>query len=245
MERQLVQKTFTIDNTSFDCWMINIKHKFWFKAHDAAVFLDYKDPDQAIRKNVPLEARKQWDKFEPRLRDGVLLPPNWHPHTVFISEGGLYRLICKSTKPAVVKFEKWVFDEVLPTLRETGIYAMNQQVQFLTDQVQQLEERVAVMTVKDKTKHVFQLYRNVLEPNEYLFIRVQGRYLRKAMEAVDPEIYEMLLNEVNVPNSMNILNRLKEKLVKLHISFRATKNKLSVDADVLEMVENLLQEHLS
>ena len=245
MVEQLVQKQFALDNISFDCWMINIIHKFWFKAHGIAVFLDYKNPNQSIRKNIPSEARKQWGELEPALGELVPTPSNWKPHTILTSEGGLYRLICKSTKPVAVKFEKWVFDEVLRTLRQTGTYTMNQQIQFLTEQVQQLEERVAVMTVKDKTKHVFRLYRNVLEPNEYLFIRVQGRYLRKAMEAVDPEIYEMLLNEVNVPNSMNILNRLKEKLVKLHISFRATKNKLSVDADVLEMVENLLQEHLS
>ena len=56
------------DNISFDCWMIKIGYKFWFKAHDIAVFLDYKDPDQAIC--------KKWDEFDPRLADGALLPPN-------------------------------------------------------------------------------------------------------------------------------------------------------------------------
>ena len=39
MENQLVQKTFTIDDMSFDCWVIKIG-KFWFKAHDIAVFLE-------------------------------------------------------------------------------------------------------------------------------------------------------------------------------------------------------------
>ena len=84
MEGQLVQKTFTINNTSFDCWMINIKHKFLFKAHDAAVFIDYKNPDQAVRRHVLPEARKQWRELEPPRIQGALLPPNWKPHTVFI-----------------------------------------------------------------------------------------------------------------------------------------------------------------
>jgi hypothetical protein len=33
MEGQLVQKTFALDNIKFDCWVIKIGHKFWFKAH--------------------------------------------------------------------------------------------------------------------------------------------------------------------------------------------------------------------
>jgi len=249
MEGQLVQKTFTLDNIDLDCLVIKFGHKFWFKVHDIAVFLDYKDPDQAIRKNVPEEARKQWNELNPRLRDGDPIPSYWKPNTLLISEGCLYRLICRSTKPEAVNFEKWVFDEVLPTLRETGTYTINQQLQLLTERVQQLEilkvklqERVAVMTNSDETKHVFQLYRNLAEPNKYIFIRTQRKYLQQAMKAVNLEKYELLLNEVNVPNSMNILNRLKEKLVELHISFEASKNKLTVDANVLNMVRDLLQE---
>lgn len=44
----------------------------------------------------------------------------------FIGEGNLYRLITHSKLPAAVQFEKWVFDEVIPTLRRTGTYEMTQ-----------------------------------------------------------------------------------------------------------------------
>ena len=57
MEKQLVRKTFTIGETSYDCWVIKIGNKFWFNAHDIAVFLDYQDPKQAVR-NIPTEAQK-------------------------------------------------------------------------------------------------------------------------------------------------------------------------------------------
>ena len=40
----------------------------------------------------------------------------------FIPEGDLYRLITHSKLPSAEKFERWVFDEVLPTLRQTGQY---------------------------------------------------------------------------------------------------------------------------
>lgn len=41
----------------------------------------------------------------------------------FIPEGDLFRLIVKSKLPAAEKFERWVFDEVLPTIRKYGFYA--------------------------------------------------------------------------------------------------------------------------
>lgn len=38
----------------------------------------------------------------------------------FISEGNVYRLICRSNKPEAEQFENWVFDELLPTIRVDG-----------------------------------------------------------------------------------------------------------------------------
>jgi anti-repressor protein len=40
----------------------------------------------------------------------------------FIPEGDLYRLIIRSKLPAAERFERWVFDEVLPQIRQTGGY---------------------------------------------------------------------------------------------------------------------------
>jgi prophage antirepressor-like protein len=43
----------------------------------------------------------------------------------FISEGNVYRLITHSKLPDAERFEKWVFDEVLPEIRKTGSYSLN------------------------------------------------------------------------------------------------------------------------
>lgn len=40
----------------------------------------------------------------------------------FIPEGDLYRLITHSKLPSAEKFERWVFDEVLPAIRKNGMY---------------------------------------------------------------------------------------------------------------------------
>jgi prophage antirepressor-like protein len=41
----------------------------------------------------------------------------------FIPEGDLYRLIIRSNLPKAEQFERWVFDEVLPSIRKFGLYA--------------------------------------------------------------------------------------------------------------------------
>ena len=46
----------------------------------------------------------------------------------FITEGNLYRLIVRSKLPEAEKFESWVFDEILPTIRKTGGYVANDEV---------------------------------------------------------------------------------------------------------------------
>ena len=40
----------------------------------------------------------------------------------FIDEGNLYRLIVRSKLPSARRFEKWVMNEVLPTIKEKGLY---------------------------------------------------------------------------------------------------------------------------
>lgn len=41
-----------------------------------------------------------------------------------LSEPDVLRLIVSSTLPAAERFERWVFEEVLPTIRRTGSYSM-------------------------------------------------------------------------------------------------------------------------
>lgn len=39
----------------------------------------------------------------------------------FIPEGDVYRLIVHSKLPSAERFERWVFDEVLPSIRSMGL----------------------------------------------------------------------------------------------------------------------------
>lgn len=49
-------------------------------------------------------------------------------NTKFITEGDVYRLIAHSKLPSAEKFEHWVFDDVLPTIRKMGGYVANSEL---------------------------------------------------------------------------------------------------------------------
>ena len=66
-----------------------------------------------------------------------------------IPEGDVYRLIVKSQLPSAAKFETWVFDEVLPSIRKTGFVPKAKIVHELLEL-----ELKAVKEVSDKVEAV-------------------------------------------------------------------------------------------
>jgi len=91
--------------------ILMIGDKPHFPATECATLLGYKNPRKAI-----IDHCKGVTKRDSLSAGGV-------QERNFIPEGDLYRLIIRSKLPAAERFERWVFDEVLPTLRKYGAYA--------------------------------------------------------------------------------------------------------------------------
>ena len=87
--------------------------KVLFCGSDVAKALGYTNPNKAINDHC----RAITKRYTPI--SGKTQAIN------FIPEGDVYRLIARSKLPEAEKFEKWVFDEVLPTIRKTGGYINN------------------------------------------------------------------------------------------------------------------------
>lgn len=49
-----------------------------------------------------------------------------------VSEADAYRIVCGSRLPAARRFERWVFEEVLPSIRKTGRYDAPQSFEAMT-----------------------------------------------------------------------------------------------------------------
>lgn len=93
---------------------IEIDGKPYFCASDIAEALGYSNPRKAI-----LDHCKGVTKRDTPTNSGV-------QSVNYIPEGDIYRLIVRSKLPSAEKFESWVFDEVIPTIRQTGGYHLPQ-----------------------------------------------------------------------------------------------------------------------
>lgn len=104
----------TVSNNEFGKLDILVENgKEFFPANDCARILGYSNPKDAIGRHCRWVVKH--DLPHPQ-------NPNKKISINFIPEGDLWRLIIRSRLPAAQKFEKWLFDEVLPELRRTGGY---------------------------------------------------------------------------------------------------------------------------
>lgn len=55
--------------------------------------------------------------------EGVIIKQLGNTKSNFINEPNFYRVIFQSRKEEAVKFQNWVFNEVLPSIRKTGSYS--------------------------------------------------------------------------------------------------------------------------
>ncbi len=88
-------------------------NKFEFEATGVAKVLGYSNPHDAIQRHC---------KKDGVVKHEVIDNLGRKQEKNFINEGNLYRLITHSKLPSAEKFESWVFDEVLPSIRKTGGY---------------------------------------------------------------------------------------------------------------------------
>ena len=90
-----------------------IENEVWFVLIDICKILELSNPSSVIKRLDEDEVAK----FDLGSLSGI---------TNIINESGLYKVIFRSDKPQANQFTKWVTHDVLPSLRKTGIYSINQ-----------------------------------------------------------------------------------------------------------------------
>lgn len=84
--------------------------KYLFCGSDVAGALGYSNPRDALRRHCKGVVKRD------------TLTEGGPQQLSFIPEGDVYRLIVHSKLPSAERFERWVFDEVLPSIRKHGAY---------------------------------------------------------------------------------------------------------------------------
>lgn len=111
---------------------IEIDGKPFFAAADVATALGYSNTRDAVSRHC-----KGVVKCDIPTSSGI-------QNMSVIPEGDIYRLIIRSNLPSAEEFERWIFDEVIPSIRKTGGYNLPQTyadaLRALADQAEQAEK---------------------------------------------------------------------------------------------------------
>lgn len=111
--------TFTFPMTDQTVRVIMRDGEPWFVANDIAALLGYARPKDAVAAHCK----------RPKILKGgdseflTLSPRGIH----IISEPDVYRLIMHSNLPTANKFQDWVVEIVLPTIRKDGVYIIGEE----------------------------------------------------------------------------------------------------------------------
>lgn len=137
----------TIDKNylKFENNLINIivdnDNNAWFNANEIAIALGYTYPKDAISNNVDEDDKIQLENINTNIKTDK------HPHSIYISESGIYSLLLSSRLPKAKKFKKWITKEVIPSIRKYGYY--KQQKNF-ENELSDLMEKINFLTKENE-----------------------------------------------------------------------------------------------
>lgn len=129
--------------------------KILFCASDVAKALGYEKPNNAINTHCKNATLKQGI-----ITDNLGRKQNAN----FIPEGDVYRLVVRSKLPTAEKFESWVFDEVLPSIRKTGSYSIKQQP---VDDAKQLRSEAMLLNARTRQAKMWKELSQMTTIKEY------------------------------------------------------------------------------
>lgn len=105
------------NSTEFgDIRTVEIDGKPYFVGTDVAKALGYAKPNNAVSTHCRYTLKRGIATKQGNMSEMVLIP-----------EGDIYRLIIRSKLSSAERFERWVFDEVLPAIHHNGGYIMGQE----------------------------------------------------------------------------------------------------------------------
>lgn len=112
MSNQLAPSVFKFEEST-PVRIVTLDGEQWFVGKDVCQALKYADTTNAMKLHCRGVA-----KYHP-----IIDNLGRKQEVRILSEADVMRLICGSKLPAAQKFERWVFEEVLPAIRKTGRYA--------------------------------------------------------------------------------------------------------------------------
>ncbi|HIF5122931.1 TPA: phage antirepressor [Clostridioides difficile] len=167
--------------------MVEVDKKPYFVATDIAKCLGYANTSKAINDHC----RWVTKSYIPHPQnENKILEVNAIP------ESDMYRLIVNSKLPNAEKFESWVFDEVLPTIRKTGGYIHTTE-DMSDDEIMARALQVAQRKIESKNRELEEKNRfinQIASSKNSLLVREVAKVISKSNGIIigEKRLYEKL-----------------------------------------------------
>lgn len=124
--------------------IIDTNKVIWFNARDVSISLEYVNTAKAIRDLVDKEDKILFKNINFKY-DIKFDTKNLQPHSIYISEAGLYELIIRSNLPSAKKFKRWITHDILPSIHKYGYYRTkmdaDKEIAILKERIAYLEKQ--------------------------------------------------------------------------------------------------------
>ena len=107
--------------------VILVDNEPWFLGKEIARVLGYVDENQAVRQHCDKDDTLSDIELTLKLKKLGQSNDDVVYRAIYINEPGVYSLVFGSTLKSAKKFKKWLTTEVIPSIRKTGSYSVNQQ----------------------------------------------------------------------------------------------------------------------
>jgi prophage antirepressor-like protein len=133
----------------------------WFAFKDLLIALGYSNYKKAIKK---IKINKNFIKMYENIIKHYVAPRGSplrkiHPYKKFINESGLYEVLSISTKPLAKVFMNEYFTKIMPQIRETGKYIMDDSNKNKLDKL-----NTRLDSIQKDNKSLINNQRNVIYP---------------------------------------------------------------------------------
>ncbi|EQI78376.1 phage antirepressor KilAC domain protein [Clostridioides difficile Y401] len=167
--------------------MVEVDKKPYFVATDIAKCLGYANTSKAINDHCRWVTKSYIP--HPQNENKVL-------EVNAIPESDMYRLIVNSKLPNAEKFESWVFDEVLPTIRKTGGYIHTTE-DMSDDEIMARALQVAQRKIESKNRELEEKNRfinQIASSKNSLLVREVAKVISKSNGIIigEKRLYEKL-----------------------------------------------------
>ena len=173
-----------------------IENEVWFVLIDICKILELSNPSSVIKRLDEDEVTK----FDLGSLSGI---------TNIINESGLYKVIFRSDKPQANQFTKWVTHDVLPSLRKTGSYSINQTPKELELKEKEIQLKTAEFLNNMADSILIPEYKQIL--NAHATKVLTGDFLLPL-----PVVGEITYSATEIGKMLNISANMVGRLTKKH-----------------------------